>query len=91
MAVALAHVFSLLKSVVPMILMGGGLPAVKDGASGLSIRGSNGFIQNHESGLERGELNKCLQGFDIDLSGLRNLLTSSPQAGEVEVCLGFSS
>jgi len=56
-----------------------------------SIRGSNDFIENHESGLERSELNKCFQGFGINLSGLRNLLTSSSQAGEVEVCVGFPS
>ena len=53
------------------------------------IRGSNDFIENHEGSLERSKLNKCLQGFGINLSGLCNLLTPSSQAGEVEICVGF--
>jgi len=56
-----------------------------------SVRGSDDFIENHESGLERSKLNKCLQGFSIDLSGLCDLLSSSSQAGEVEVYVVVSS
>jgi hypothetical protein len=50
-----------------------------------SIGCTNDFIQDHESRLQRGQLDKCFDSLGIDLFGTQNLLTTAAETSQIEI------
>lgn len=52
-----------------------------------SVRSANHIVEDHECSLEGGKLNESFECFGVDLAGFEDLLATSAQARQVEVCL----
>ena len=50
-----------------------------------AVGGSDDFIQDHESRLQRGQLDKCFDSLGIDLFGTQNLLTTAAETSQIEI------